>query len=259
MLKFCSLYSGSSGNSSFIQSNESNILVDAGVSGKKIVEALASLCIAIEDIDAILVTHEHTDHTQSISTLANKYNIPVYATKKTWNAMPQHAKKIGKNNIRLFSIAKTFTIKDLEIFPFAIPHDAAEPCGFNFFKDSTKISIATDIGHMDHDVLHNLQQSKFVLLESNYEPEVLKYSRYPYPLKERIASRFGHLSNIEAGKTINYLADFGLEKALIGHLSNENNFPELAHKSVLEQIEKNKNLSVEVASRSHPSTFYQIV
>lgn len=258
MLKCCSLYSGSSGNSFFVQSNNSKILVDAGVSCKKIVDALASLNVAIESIDAILVTHEHTDHTQSIGTISKKYSIPVYANKKTWQAMPQQMEKIDKKNIYFFRNNEEFILNDLHIFPFNIPHDAANPCGFSIFDKDTKISIATDIGHIDKQVLNNLKNSKFLLLESNYEPDVLKYSRYPYKLKERISSPFGHLSNIEAGKTINYLADFGLQTAVIGHLSNENNFPELAYKSVLEQIEENKKLHIEVANRLYPSQFFDV-
>lgn len=258
MLKFCSLYSGSSGNSFLVQSNNAKILVDAGVSCKKIVDALASLNIAIEDIDAILVTHEHTDHTQSIGTISKKYDIPVYANKKTWQAMPNQIEKINKKNIYYFRNNEEFKLKDLKIFPFSIPHDAANPCGFNIYNENTKISVATDIGHMDYTILNNLKNSKFVLLESNYEPDVLKYSRYPYKLKERIASPIGHLSNIDAGKAINYLADFGLQSAMIGHLSNENNFPELAYKSVLEQIDDNKKLNLEVASRFEPSKFFDV-
>lgn len=258
MLKFCSLYSGSSGNSFFIQSNNSKILVDAGVSCKKIVDALASLNVAIEDIDAILVTHEHTDHTQSIGTISKKYDIPIYANRKTWLAMPTQKEKINENNIYYFRNNEEFDFKDLKIFPFSIPHDAANPCGFNIYNQETKLSIATDIGHMDTTVINNLKNSKFILLESNYEPEVLKCSPYPYKLKQRIASPIGHLSNIEAGKTINYLADYGLENVMLGHLSKENNFPELAYKSVLEQIEENKKLNLEVASRFEPSSFFEV-
>lgn len=258
MLKFCSLYSGSSGNSFFIQSDNAKILVDAGVSCKKIVDALASLNIAIENIDAILITHEHTDHTQSIGTISKKYDIPVYANKKTWKAMPKQIDKIDKKNIYYFNSNKLFKFKDLNILPFSIPHDAADPCGFSISKGDSKISIATDIGHMDNNVLENLKNSNFLLLESNYEPDVLRYSRYPFHLKQRISSSLGHLSNIDAGKTINYLADYGLENAMIAHLSNENNFPELAYKSVLEQIDQNKKLHLEVASRVEPSKFFEV-
>jgi len=257
MLKFCSLYSGSSGNSSFIQSKNINILVDAGVSGKKIIDALASINIAIENISAILVTHEHSDHTQSIATLSKKYNIPVYANKKTWDAMQDKKEKISKENILYFNNNKSFKLNDVTIFPFDIPHDAADPCGFTISDFNSKISIATDIGHMTTSIIDNIKNSNFLLLEANYEPDVLKCSTYPFHLKERIASPVGHLSNIEAGKTINYLADFGVKNIMLGHLSNENNFPELAYKSVLEQIE-NKDLNLSVANRFEPSKFFNV-
>ena len=257
MLKFCSLYSGSSGNSSFIQSENINILVDAGVSGKKIIDALASINIDIEDISAILVTHEHSDHTQSIATLSKKYNIPVYANKKTWDALNDKREKISKENIRYFNNNKPFSLNDINIFPFDIPHDAADPCGFCITDNESKISIATDIGHMTTSIIDNIKNSDFLLLEANYEPDVLKCSSYPFHLKERIASPIGHLSNIEAGKTINYLSDYGVKNIMLGHLSNENNFPELAYKSVLEQIE-NKELNLNVASRFEPSEFFNV-
>ena len=257
MLKFCSLYSGSSGNSSLVQSKNINILVDAGVSGKKIIDALASINVGIENISAILITHEHSDHTQSIATLSKKYNIPVYANKKTWNAMQDKKEKMSKDNIMYFNNNKPFTLNDITILPFDIPHDAADPCGFTISDFNSKISIATDIGHMTTSIIDNIKNSNFLLLEANYEPDVLKCSSYPFHLKERIASPIGHLSNIEAGKTINYLADFGVKNIMLGHLSNENNFPELAYKSVLEQIE-NKELNLSVANRFSPSEFFNV-
>ena len=257
MLKFCSLYSGSSGNSSLVQSKNINILIDAGVSGKKIVDALASINIAAENISAILVTHEHSDHVQSIATLSKKYNIPVYANKKTWDAMKDKKDKILNENICYFNNNKPFTLSDITILPFDIPHDAANPCGFTISDSDSKVSIATDIGHMTTSILDNIKNSDFLLLEANYEPDVLKCSSYPFHLKERIASPIGHLSNIEAGKTINYLADFGVKNIMLGHLSKENNFPELAYKSVLEQIE-NKELTLNVASRFEPSEFFEV-
>ena len=257
MLKFCSLYSGSSGNSSLVQSKDINILVDAGVSGKKIVDALASINVAIENIFAIIITHEHSDHTQSIATLSKKYNIPVYANKKTWEAMKDKKEKISKENICYFNNNKSFTLNDMTILPFDIPHDAANPCGFTISDSDSKISIATDIGHMTDSILDNIKNSNFLLLEANYEPDVLKCSKYPFHLKERIASPIGHLSNIEAGKTINYLADYGVKNVMLGHLSNENNFPELAYNSVLEQVE-DKHLNLNVASRFEPSKFLNV-
>ena len=215
MLNFCSLYSGSSGNSLFVETENTRILVDAGVSSKKIETALTNLEINPASIDGILITHEHTDHVQGLGTFAKKFNLPVYVNQKTLDAMPKQKEKIPENNIKKFTIEEKFEIGDMQIKPFAIPHDAANPCGFNIFKDNKKISIATDIGHMTNGVIKNLEDSIFILLESNYDPEVLKFSRYPYPLKARIAGPIGHLSNESAGKTISHLMKSGLQQAIL--------------------------------------------
>jgi len=257
MLKFCSLYSGSSGNSFLVQSNNVTILVDAGVSGKKISDALASLNVDINNICAILVTHEHTDHTQSIAILSKKYNIPIYANKGTWSALGDKKSKIPKENIFYFRNNCPFKLGDLNILPFDIPHDAVDPCGFSISDGFSRICIATDIGHITTSVFDILKNSDFVLLESNYEPDVLKYSRYPYKLKERIASPMGHLSNIEAGRTVNLLSNFGVKNIMLGHLSSENNFPELAYRSVIEQLQ-NKDINIYIAERSKPSRLFCI-
>lgn len=256
MFNFCSLYSGSSGNSLFVESENTKFLVDAGVSSKKIEEALANLEIDPTSIDGILITHEHSDHVQGLGTFAKKFNLPVFVNEKTLDAMPKQKEKISEKNIKLFNINEKFEIGDLKVKPFSIPHDAANPCGFNIFKDDKKISIATDIGHMTNGVLKNLEDSIFIMLESNYDPEVLKYSKYPYQLKTRIAGPDGHLSNELAGKTISYLLNSGLKQAVLGHLSKQSNFPELAYKTVIDEIMCTKydenSLKLSVASRDIP-------
>lgn len=250
MIKFCSLYSGSSGNSLYVETNKTKLLLDCGESAKKIVNSLSDIDVNIEDIDGILVTHEHIDHVKSLGTLSKKFNIPVYTNIETLNAMPEQMSKLKSENIHLFNFSEDFEIGDLQIHPFAIPHDAANPCAFNILKNNTKLSIATDIGHMTPEILSNLEKSKFLLLESNYDPNILKCSPYPYHLKERIAGPYGHLSNDIAGKTISHLIESGLHTVMLGHLSKENNFPELAYKTVMEEIiynnksEKDINLSV---------------
>ena len=256
MFNFCSLYSGSSGNSLFVESENTKLLVDAGVSGKKIEEALANLEIDPTSIDGILITHEHSDHVQGLGTFAKKFNLPVFVNEKTLDAMPKQKEKISEKNIKLFNINEKFEIGDLKVKPFSIPHDAANPCGFNIFKDDKKISIATDIGHMTNGILKNLEDSIFIMLESNYDPEVLKYSKYPYQLKTRIAGPDGHLSNELAGKTISYLLNSGLKQAVLGHLSKQSNFPELAYKTVIDEIMCTRyvenSLKLSVASRDIP-------
>ena len=182
MIKFCSLYSGSSGNCLFVDSNHTRLLIDAGVSCKKICEGLDSIGSSIDDIDAILVTHEHLDHILSIGAISKKFNIPVYANIETWNAMEKQREKMSENNVCFFQNEKDFNINDLTIHPFSTPHDAANPCGFNIHNGSKRLSIATDLGYMDNNLSSELTSSSFVFLEANYDPEILKASRYPYHL-----------------------------------------------------------------------------
>ena len=225
MLNFCSLYSGSSGNCLFVESQNTRLLIDAGVSLKKIENGLESLNVSSNSLDAILVTHEHSDHIQSLGNLSKKFNLPVFANSQTFDAMPKQTDKIATENIKKIKINEKFFIKDIEINSFSIPHDAVNPCGFTLTCGNNKIGIATDIGHMTNDILKNLEGSNFILLESNYDTEVLKCSKYPFTLKKRIAGPNGHLSNKMAGKVINYLINYNLKNAMLGHLSKESNFP----------------------------------
>ncbi len=262
MLNFCSLYSGSSGNCLFVESDNAKILIDAGVSLKKIEEGLNSLEVPSSSIDAILVTHEHSDHIKSLANLSKKYNLPVYSCKETFDAMPLQTSKISEDNIHKIKIGEHFSINDLDISSFSIPHDASNPCGFTISNRNKKIGIATDIGHMTKEILKSLEGSDFVLLESNYEPEVLRASRYPFTLKRRISGPNGHLSNEDAGKTINYLIHDNLKTAILGHLSKESNLPELAYQTVVDEILSNgtniEKLNLSVASRDNPGKLLHI-
>ena len=250
------------GNCLYVESDNTKLLIDAGVSLKKIEKGLDTINVSPSSIDGILVTHEHSDHIQSLGNLSKKFNLPVFANSETFDAMPKQTDKISTENINKFKIKQKFSINDIEITPFAIPHDAANPCGFNISCNDDKISIATDIGHMTNEILKQLEGSKFVLLESNYDTEVLKLSKYPFSLKQRIAGPNGHLSNEIASKVINYLLHDNLKTAMLGHLSKESNFPELAYQTVVnELINSNSDvskLSLSVASRNEPSKLIHI-
>ena len=245
-----------------VETSNTKILIDAGESAKKITSALSLSNTDPSEIDAILVTHEHSDHVKGLGTFSKKYDIPVYANSKTWDAMPEQSIKISEKNIKEFTIEENFEIGDLKIHPFKIPHDAANPCGFNLNCNNDKISVATDIGHMTSNIIHKLENSSFILLESNYDPEILMCSSYPYLLKKRIAGPNGHLPNIEAGKTISYLMNSGLKQVMLGHLSKENNFPELAYKTVVDELIENKidfnKIKINVANRYEPSSLIEI-
>ena len=253
MLNFCSLYSGSSGNCLFVESGHTKLLIDAGVSLKKIEEGLNSINVSPASLDGILVTHEHSDHIKSLGNLSKKFDLPVFANTETFDAMPKQTDKITEKNINNFNVNEKFCINDIEINPFSIPHDAANPCGFCLNCDGKKISIATDIGHITNEILKKLEGSKFILLESNYDTEVLKYTKYPFYLKQRISGPTGHLSNSIAGKVVNHLLKCNLQTATLGHLSKESNFPALAYQTVIDEILSEgtdiSNFKLSVASR----------
>ena len=259
MFKFCNLYSGSSGNCSFIESDNTKILVDAGNSCKKITEGLDSININIKDLDGILVTHEHLDHIKGLSVISKKYNIPIYINEKTLSNINQD---ITKSEKILFKSNEKFEINDLKINPFSIPHDAADPCGFSITHEDKKITIATDIGHIEKSTINNIVGSSFLLLESNYETEMLKCSQYPYMLKKRILGPNGHLSNDDAANTISLLVKNGIDNIMLGHLSEHNNFPELAYKTVTESLISNKidtnKIKLSVANRTAPDNIMEI-
>lgn len=263
MVKFCSLYSGSSGNAVFIASERAKILIDCGVSGKKITASLADIDVNASEIDGILVTHEHSDHSYAVGIMSRRHDIPIYANESTWVGMEGEIGSIKPENKRYIQTHKDFEIKDVHIHPFSIPHDAAEPVGYNFFIDNKKITLATDIGHVNEQLVSYLEGSDMVLLEANHDIEMLKCGSYPYFLKQRILGDSGHLSNDAAASLVAHLVKKGMTNCLLGHLSKENNFPELAFRTVYNILEENnikvgKDTSLEVAIRDRTSKVYNL-
>ncbi len=264
MIKCCSLFSGSSGNAIFLSDDNTRILIDAGVSGRKIEEGLNSINIQASDINAILVSHEHSDHICSVGYLSKKYDIPVYASEPTWKGMSNQALKIRSDNCMVFEPDKWFEVGSLDVLPFTIPHDANQPCGFSIHQNGTKVTIATDIGHMNRYLVENMESSDLLLLESNHDIEMLRCGRYPWFLKRRILGEQGHLCNETAAKTITWLAKSGMKRFILGHLSAENNFPELALQTVTNCLDEigariGTDVFVEVAPRSNCSNLWELV
>ena len=263
MIKICSLFSGSSGNCIFISYKNTAILIDAGVSGKRTENALKSIGESFENIAGIFVTHEHSDHICGAGIISRRHKIPIYANTATWDAMRPFMGKLESGNIRHIEVGEAKTIGDITVRPFPIPHDAACPVGYNIFIEDKKLTIATDIGHMNDLLLANLEQSDMILLESNHDIEMLMTGRYPWPLKQRILGDRGHLCNEMAGKVVAHLAQCGTKRFLLGHLSQENNFPELAYRTVCNALlEKNitpmKDVYLEVALRDRASNVMYI-
>ena len=228
MLKVCSFFSGSSGNCTYAEGDEGAVLIDAGVSMKRIFEEISKISREPGDIKAIFVTHEHSDHILSVGAIARKLHIPVYATKPTWRAMYKGLGKIDKELIRPIEAGKSVVIDDMVISAFSIPHDAAAPVGYKIESDGKKFVIATDIGEMSEEIFLEISGADAVLLESNHDKKMLRSGSYPYALKQRISGKCGHLSNEEAAIVCGRLVSVGTRKIFLGHLSEENNRPEIA-------------------------------
>lgn len=259
-LSICSIASGSSGNCIYVGTDEVHLLVDSGISGKKVELGLKELEVDPHCMDGILITHEHSDHIKGIGVLARRYKIPIYATRKTWEATLNY-QSIGKISEDLFIEIfpnEDFMIKDLTIHPFNSFHDAINPVCYTFCKHNKKISIATDLGCYDEYILNNLQGSNVLFIEANHDVKMLEVGRYPYFLKKRILSDVGHLSNETSGELISTLYHESLSHVILGHLSQENNFPELAYESVKLVLSNCShidcdNFNISVASRNNNS------
>lgn len=258
-MKFCSLYSGSSGNSIFVASQKAKILIDAGLPGKHIENALSKLGENPKDIDCIFVTHEHIDHIKGVGVLSRKYDIPIYANESTWKAMFKNLGKIKENNIKIMD-KNSVCIKDLDVVGYDIPHDAAKPTGYSVICKDKKVSVATDIGYFSKEIREQLIDADVILLESNHDVEMLKFGPYPYSLKRRILSNVGHLSNEDCGRAIMDIMGYKRKKIILGHLSKTNNYPELAFKTVVNLLNSNgveiqKDIGITMAERNMPSGY----
>lgn len=237
MIKFCSLYSGSSGNCYYINIDGNRILLDAGKSLKKIIEALEGLDENIENIDAILITHEHSDHIQGLKMLCKKHDINIYMTDKTKSEIQCLVDTINEENIVTFKAGDKFDIGCANIKSVKISHDAIDPVMYTFKdKNDNKISIFTDVGEITDTILENIKGSKLAVIEANYEENLLRVSKYPSYLKKRIMGKYGHLSNEEAGFLAKELVKNGTKKILLGHLSKENNTDIIAYQTIQNEL-----------------------
>ncbi|MDH3357238.1 MAG: MBL fold metallo-hydrolase [Desulfobacteraceae bacterium] len=229
-LGVCILASGSKGNAVFISSGDTSLLIDAGLSGIEIERRLKSRGLDPKNLDAILVSHEHSDHIQGVGVLSRRYKLPVYINSKTRKAAVSQLGNLydSKN----FECGSTFTINDLSIHPFSISHDAKDPCGFTVNQNGTKIGIATDLGIATSMVKAHLKGCTLLILEANHDEKMLINGPYPWPVKQRVKSRIGHLSNEESKALLNELQHDGLKHVMLAHLSETNNTPQKAFNEV---------------------------
>ena len=256
-MRFATLFSGSSGNVTYINHKNTNILIDAGVSARALSHALILQSIYENDISAILLTHDHIDHYRGIDLFAGKFNVPIYALPECAIALAPTFRYLDINNINF--IDGDFCVGDLHISPFFTSHDASKSCGFKVCADDGKtIVYATDLGFVSQEILDILLMADGLIIESNYDPYMLSYGNYPPYLKRRIMSKKGHLSNHDCADIVASCAQKKTTRFLLSHLSIENNTRELALDTTTALlagvgVKISKDITVDIAPRKEPS------
>lgn len=266
MIRYFSIGSGSTGNCAYIGTDETHILLDAGFSAKRIKEGLSEQGISINDIQGILVTHEHRDHIGGLGVLMRKYMIPVYATPRTREAI-LNSHYLGKMDERLFVPISTlgdFEINDLKIGVLPISHDAVDPVAYRFSKGDKSLAVITDLGVYDENTISFLSSLDGIVIEANHDRRMLETGPYPYQLKRRIASEYGHLSNEDCGRLLSSIVHEHLKWIVLAHLSAENNYDQLALEAVGMEITlsdnkfRGKDFEINVAPRFMTGKIYEI-
>lgn len=231
-MKIYNFASSSSGNCSLVCTESTKLLVDIGMSVKKLKEFLSALDMLIEDISAVLITHEHSDHIRGLGTLSRKYGLPIYATRGTIYEIVVRAGTGAIPDVLFHEITEDneFQIGNIRILPLEVSHDAVQPVAFRFNADERKAAIITDLGCYDVKLVNKLKDLHVIVLEANHDVNILQAGRYPFALKKRILSNIGHLSNESAAKFLQEIISEDLHDVILGHLSKENNLPQLALK-----------------------------
>lgn len=250
-MRVCLLASGSRGNSALIEADGCRILVDAGLSGREIERRLATLELTGEDLHAILISHEHHDHVGAVGPLARRYDLPVYVDHQTHAALP----KLGKiDQLQLFTAGEKFLCHDLTISTFSTTHDAVNPVGFVVDSSEGRVGFATDLGMPTRLVSEHLKECRVLVLEANHDEQMLLDGPYPWPLKQRIRSRHGHLSNLESEGLLRDINWPGLEALFLAHLSEENNCPDLVEQTFLQAMLQHGHNPQIIVGRQHQAS-----
>ncbi|HAJ73384.1 MAG TPA: ribonuclease Z [Lachnospiraceae bacterium] len=256
-MRLCSIASGSNGNCIYAGSDSTSVLIDAGISGKRIEQGLNSFGCTGRDVDAVFLTHEHSDHIRGLGVIARRWKVPIYATRGTYEAMLD-APGIGKIPDGLFHEIipdVPVMIGDVTIEPFSISHDAADPVGYRMSSGGKSAAVATDMGTYSDYTIRHLQGLDVLLLEANHDVHMLEAGRYPYYLKRRILSDKGHLSNEASGQLLCEVLHDDMKAIILGHLSGENNYPALAYETVSAEVTmgdnpyRSKDFAISVARR----------
>jgi phosphoribosyl 1,2-cyclic phosphodiesterase len=258
MLELCMLASGSSGNAVYVATENTQILLDAGLSGKRIAAALNIINADPCSLDGLLLSHDHADHTCGAGVMARRYKLPLYATAPTWQAAACKLGPLPQPMCRLLPDHGTLAFKDLTVETFPVPHDAAGPVGFIFRQGSLSFAVVTDLGMVTPYIQERLRGVNCLVLEANHDETMLQNGTYPWSLKKRILSEHGHLSNKMAAKSLGAIMTQATTHVVLAHLSADNNLPQLAYDTVCEEMEAagyppGRKYSLQVAKRYEPS------
>ncbi len=228
-MRFCVLGSGSKGNSTYVSSGDTAILIDAGLSGIEVQRRLAGIGVEISSLSAIIVTHEHTDHVRGVPVLSRRMKLPVFANPETYLAAGSSLNKLHVFNE--FNTGNSFSFQNLEIHPFSISHDSADPVGFIINNGSFSLGYCTDTGVITRLMHHRLSGCHGLIVESNHDPDLLQKGPYPLFLKQRVKGNKGHLANIDTAGFIKDILNENLEHVVLAHISETNNQSSLAYET----------------------------
>ncbi|MBA2174785.1 MBL fold metallo-hydrolase [Halobacillus locisalis] len=231
-LRFSVLASGSTGNAFYIESGEEKILVDAGLSGKKIENLMQQVNIDPHDLSRILVTHEHSDHIKGLGIMARRYNLPIYANEKTWQAMDGQLGKLSVDQKFHFNSEETKTFGGIDVESFSVSHDAADPMFYTFHQDGKKVALVTDLGYVSERIKKTVEGADAYIFESNHDVSMLRMGRYPWNVKRRILGDSGHVSNEDCALALTDILTDETKRIYLAHLSLDNNMKDLARMSV---------------------------
>ena len=267
MLRFISFGSGSSGNSYYLYTETDSILIDVGVGIRALKKHFHNYGLRFEDVHHILITHDHADHVKSVGSLSTDYHLPVYATRKIHVGIERNycvRKKIAPNHVHVIEKGVPLNVGEFKVTPFGVPHDSTDNVGYFVECEGVTFCLITDVGHITEEMHDFIGRSNYLVIEANHSEEMLLQGHYPQYLKDRILGPNGHLSNVACGHALADYASPGLRHVWLCHLSEENNHPELARKTV-EQILRSKGIVVgkdfelEVLRRKTPSEIYKLV
>jgi phosphoribosyl 1,2-cyclic phosphodiesterase len=236
-LKFSVLASGSTGNAIYIETPSQRLLVDAGLSGKKIEKLAGEISLDLHSLDGILVSHEHSDHIKGAGILARRYGLPLYANEKTWQAMETLIGAVPEEQKFLWANEKLQTFGDMDIESFSVSHDAADPMFFSFMYEGKKLTILTDTGYVSERMLGAAEEADVLIFESNHDVGMLRMGRYPWNVKRRILGDEGHVSNEDAGMALADIVRRKKADVYLAHLSKDNNMKDLARMTVQQTLE----------------------